>query len=531
MSDRTLRGSGTGKGVRLAVILCVLAMILPAMAFIPADASNADDDTIKVSTWDELKEAIEDGPEEMDIILTDNIIDDSDDDAIEIDDKRIININLNGFKIDRQRGYEDGDDGRLFEIYGEDTRVTISNGTLTGGHGDDGGCIYLDHVRLLRLQNVILTGNYSDGDGGAIYMKDESLLSFDGGKIFNNVCDGDGGAVYSEGDSFCAIDYSEVYENRAEDGSGGVLYSDDGAYEFYHCNVHDNYCSENGGAVYAKGVASKSLIADNLIDNSTFSRNHTEKDDDCNGGAVYIIKSYLIMYTSTFEDNYCGFDGGAIYAEDCSMDVYSPITFRNNNAPDSGGAMRLHGGDYYLGILTFEGNYANNCGGAIYINNDSIVSLWDITMTGNSARLDGGGLLVGADGDNKVDISSQIIIKDNTAKRDGDNVFLREDQVLKCGELNQNSRIGIELAEGKGKITKDFSKNNPDVDPAKIFFSDNSKYYIALDPDSGEAKTYKEGTGGDMSDDNTTTIWIAVGVIAAIAAIGAAAYFLVIRKP
>ena len=66
MSDRTLRGSGTGKGVRLAVILCVLAMILPAMAFIPADASNADDDTIKVSTWDELKEAIEDGPEEMD---------------------------------------------------------------------------------------------------------------------------------------------------------------------------------------------------------------------------------------------------------------------------------------------------------------------------------------------------------------------------------------------------------------------------------------------------------------------------------
>jgi predicted outer membrane repeat protein len=521
MSDKIFRGSA-GKGVRLAAILCALAMILPAMAFIQADTLDAYDRT-KVRTWDELKDLVEDGPEEVYIILMDDIIDKSNDDAIVIEDDRFVDIDLNGHKIDRKRGTEDGKDGRLFEISGA-SNVYISNGTLTGGHGDDGGCMYLDNVEV-HLSNIILTGNYSDGDGGAIYLTNEALVSIYGGKICNNVCDGDGGAIYAEDGSLCAIRESEVYGNRAEDGCGGVLYADESSYEFKKSNVHDNYCEESGGVVYAEGVSdSKYLVMDNAIDNCTMSGNHTKKDEDCNGGAVCMIESNLIMYTTTFENNYCGFDGGAFYAEDSDVIVYSPIIFRNNNAPDSGGAMRLHGGHYDMGILTFEGNYANNCGGALYINNDCDVIMWDITMTGNSARLDGGGLLVGGDDDNTVEIYGQIIIKDNTAHRDGNNVFLREDQVLKCGELSQDSRIGVELQEGKGKITKNFSKNNPDVDAARLFFSDNSKYYVALDPDSGEAGMYKEGTSGDMSDN--TNVWICVGIVVAIVALAAVALIL-----
>ena len=63
MYDDTLKKRGQRGGVRrssnlkLAVILCAFAMILSAVAIIPAGESDAEDE-IYVSTWDELKDEL-----------------------------------------------------------------------------------------------------------------------------------------------------------------------------------------------------------------------------------------------------------------------------------------------------------------------------------------------------------------------------------------------------------------------------------------------------------------------------------------
>ena len=513
--------------IKLIVALATLMMALSAVAFVPADMSDADGDFISVSTWDELKDAAEDGPDEVYIILKNDI--EVDDDAIEIGDERYVEINLAGFKIDGC-----GDE-RLFEISGDETTVVyIYDGTLTGGRGDDGGCIYIDTAKEVHLENVNLIGNYSDDDGGAIYVEDKTLLEITGGKIADNACDGDGGAIYAEDDCCVKLKDVEIYGNHADDGDGGVLYSEYSVFEIRGCNIHDNYCSEDGGVIYAEGVT-QYFIPYSIISGTIFSGNHTEDDDDSDGGAIRLYLTDLRMDSSTFDGNHCGCDGGAIYAEESELRINSSTTFKNNSVPESGGGLRLRCGLTVLTDTIFENNHADANGGAIYANNGARLWITNITMTGNNVLGNGGGLLMGADksdlsgSDNEYKFDGLVIIKDNTAKGNGSNVFIRSGQKIVCGEFEEGTAIGIELAKGTGKFTEKYSYWNEGIDPAKIFFSDNSKYYVALDPDSGEAKTYKESTGDDMSNDNT--VWIVAGVIAAVVLIGAAAYFFIIRKP
>ena len=509
---------------KLTVMLAALLMAISAVALVPADMSDADGDEIMVSTWGELKDAISSASVDAVIALANDITDESDSPAIQIKEK-FLYIDLKGHKIDRCGFKGDDDDRRLFDISGA-SKVYISNGTLTGGRAEDGGCVYIKGGSNIQLDDVIVTDNYSDGDGGAIYLK-YALVMMNGGKITDNSCDGDGGAIYLENEAWAVITGTEISGNHADDGDGGVLYSDHSDYGFVRCAFEDNYCDGDGGVVFAEGMTDETDLT--YFTDCSFSENYTKKDDDNDGGAIYLEESHLGIIRCTFEGNHCGFDGGAIYAENSTIDYLSDTVFRNNSAPDSGGAVRLYGGNCYLGDVVFEGNYANNCGGGLYMNNGANVVIKGIRMTGNSARLDGGGLLVGADGDNTVEIQGLIVINDNTANRDGNNVFLREGQVLKCSMFDGGSSIGIKLAKASKKFTENFGNNNPGVDPAKIFFSDDPDYYVALDPDSGEAKMFKEGTSGEMSND--INIWIIVGVIVAVVMIGAAVYFFVVRKP
>jgi len=195
----------------------------------------------------------------------------------------------------------------------------------------------------------------------------------------------------------------------------------------------------------------------------------------------------------------------------------------NNNAPDSGGSLALFDTKCELCITVHENNHANACGGGMYIEDDSDVTITNATFTGNNVLMDGGALLVGPDA--KVTIGGKIVIKDNKSERNGPNVFIRPDNKLTCNKLEDGSTIGVVLADGDAKFTERFGENNPGVDPAKIFFSDNSSYYVGND--NGDARMYKSGTGGDMSDN---TIWIIIGIIAAVIVIAAIIYVMKTRK-
>jgi predicted outer membrane repeat protein len=450
MYDDTLKKRGQGRGVRrssnlkLTVILCAFAMILSAVAIIPAGESDAD--AITVSTWDELKNAVKSG-DNVYIKLIGNIDVDPDEDDIEIEGSEgyypplTIHIDLNGFEIDRN--FWDKDDGeRLFDI--TYAAVYISNGRLAGGHAGDGGCIRLDKA-YLELNNVNVAKNYAEGDGGAIYAK-ESEIKVNGGQFAYNTCESDGGAIHLDV-SYLTMVGATLFANYAVD-DGGALYSNEGYYDIRDCDFSENYCDD---------------------------------------------------------------DGGAIFVEDM-MDDYSSTTIPS-----------------IINTKFTENIAEGGNGGAICVNGSSILDLVNVEFTGNLCDDNGGGLAVIHD-DNKVRIQGKIVFNNNHDDNLA-NVYLDEDQVLECGELDEGSSIGIVIDDGDGKFTKGFSTHNPNLDPAKIFHSDDSKYYVALDPDSGEAKLYKEGTGGDMSD-NSNVIWIVVGVVIAIIALAAVAFYVLkVRKP
>ena len=441
--------------VRLAAVLMALAMAMAALVIIPAGASDADGDVIEVSSWDQLKDAVKTG-DDVYIKLTGDISDKSDDDAIEIKGSEdsypplTVHIDLNGFEIDRNRGSEEGDDGRLFDI--TYALVYISNGTLTGGHGGDGGCIRLDSA-YLELNDVVIDRCYSDADGGAIYAED-SVVVVKGVKTENdhsakfafNKCESDGGAIHLQ-DSSLRMENVLLLENYAWD-DGGALCVSDSYFVATGCDFNGNYVDDDGGAIFVNGT---------VVDpEDPYERNVSTIDGNC-----------------TFIDN---------LAEN-----------------GDGGAICVNIGKFYMSDVEFSENFAGGDGGALFLLDED---------------------------DNEVIISGKILITGNDAYGDGDNVFLDEDQVLYCGTLDASSSIGVAMDDGDGKFTKNFGEKNPDLDPATIFHSDDSDYYVAID--DGEAKLFKSNTGGDMSDN---TVWIAIGsIVAIIVAAGALYYVLKVRK-
>jgi predicted outer membrane repeat protein len=506
--------------VKIAAVLTVFVMAFAALAFVPADKADA------VSSWSELKDAIESGGEN--VSLDGDIYDDSDDDAIEIKGEgRTVRIDMNGHKIDRQRGNPDAKDGRLFEV-SDGARLAISNGTLSGGHGDDGGCMVVKQRCLIELENVSITNCYSDDDGGAVWLQ-FSEIAVTGGSFTNNACNDNGGVFYGEEDAGIYIDGATFSDNFADD-DASVVYSNKSYYEIKASQFNNNHAEGNGGVIYAdkEGDVMIEEHGHSYITNSVFTGNHADK----NGGAIYFHKSYAYVYESTFDGNYCATYGGAIYAEESelwfnvgkSTGEFEPVVFKNNNAPDSGGSLALFDTKCELCITVHENNHANACGGAIYISDDSDVTITNATFTGNNVLMDGGAVLVGEEG-SKVTIAGKIVVKDNKAERNGPNVFIRSGNKLICNKLEDGSTIGVVLADGEDKFTERFGENNPGVDPAKIFFSDNSSYYVGND--NGDARMYKSGTGGDMSDN---TIWIIIGIIAAVIVIAAIIYVMKTRK-
>jgi len=507
--------------VKFLAVLTVLAMAFAALAFCPADTSDADN-YIRVYSWDDMKKTIESAPSGKTIIVDTDFTDHSGDDNIYIDGKELY-IDLDGHWIDRARGTPDGDDGRLFKISGN-SEVYIGNGTLKGGHGDDAGCILVKGGSQLHLQDLTICDNYSSDDGGAIWA-DDSTITIHNCNFTNNSCNDNGGAIYLEGNSAVHAEDS-TFSNNFSDDDGGALYSNECGYNIINCIISKNHAGGNGGAYYADGDNDQDWVS---FSKTSFSENHADK----NGGAIYNNKESIVISSCTFDGNYCATYGGAIYSEGGELDIeyrstdpgeVVPTVFKNNNAPDSGGSLALFGTKCEVKDTVHENNHANACGGAIYISDDSDVTITNATFTGNNVLMDGGAVLVGEEG-SKVTIAGKIVVKDNKSERNGPNVFIRSGNKLICNKLEDGSTIGVVLADGENKFTERFGENNPGVDPTKTFFSDDQNYYVGND--NGDARMYKSGTGGDMSDN---LIWIIVGVIAAILVVAVVVYVMKTRK-
>lgn len=353
---------------------------------------------------------------------------------------------------------------RVFSI-STGAEVVIRDLTIRHGNpgiSEDGGCIYVDggELELIRARVLVCEAKFGAGiynagrlvltdssvrlnnaglGGGGIYnagflsLKDSQVdgnvaRSFGGGIINdlgnnayltgssvddNKVGDGTtqnlfGGGIYNlgkidirgstiSGNSLDGINYSE-------DGFGGGIYSD-GEIDIQWTELQENSISgivdqgRGGGAIFFAGSAT--------ISNSTFTSNSVTSLNG-QGGGVAVVGGIVDISDVTLEGNSADFGGGLTLGFVSSVTV-SDSTFKENTATRSGGGLQVYlsqGEGVKFANVTLSGNQANDNGGGIFVHATGVLNLANATITGNTADANadgsghGGGIAVEISADN-----------------------------------------------------------------------------------------------------------------------------------
>ncbi len=131
-----------------------------------------------------------------------------------------------------------------------------------------------------------------------------------------------------------------------------------------------------------------------------------------NYGTLYVSNSELTHNTATGAG--VG-NGGAIRFNNGSSGEISFSNFISNTA-EFGGGLANSGGTVFISATLFADNFVNLGGGAIYNTTGSTLNLVNVTLSGNQALRDGGGMV--NDGTTNL---NNVTITNNTADADGNN--------------------------------------------------------------------------------------------------------------
>lgn len=253
-----------------------------------------------------------------------------------------IKLNLNKHKIE---GNVDVDlSGKKDEATSQDgetdagKKVEIVDGTITGGTDSGVKIIGAD----VKLENVNVTGNSSQGNGGGIYVEDGSVEII-GGSISGNSAAG-----------------------TNERGAQG------------------------GGGIYAKN-------SDVVLTDTTISGN-TVTGSGKDGGGVLVKNGSLTINDSTISDNTAPDQGGGIHVEWSELKI-TDSTVSGNKAANGAGIFMAdtdvpkNETEHTITKTTIENNTASNLGGGVYVGNNSDVTITDSTLEGNTAASQGGAIV------------------------------------------------------------------------------------------------------------------------------------------
>ena len=508
--------------IRVLAVVAIAFMAVSAFASIPAEQTDADGKTVTVNSWDEFKDAVDAAGNGDTIVLGSDIKADDHDDVV-IEDVSDLTIDLVGHVLDKGpggRGYEET--GQLKVCGG--AVVTFKNGTLRGGGVDNGGGIYIKEGSNVTLIDVNIDDPYASDEGGGIFIKD-SILTMKGGEVTSCDSENDGSFLRATDSSTVTLDGVKITENESGDGDG-VIAADGGTMlTITNCEISQCHSSGDGGAIDLDGAG------DVVMTGCTFLANRASGK----GGAICTEdgEGTLTIKGCTFTNNRSGWDfdwddGGAIFIDGgkvvIGLDGDKGCVFTGNYCYCNGGAVRVCSGDVEVKGAVFESNYTfedKGKGGAFYLKDCSVL-LEDCTITKNKGAEGVGGIYIGSDV--KIKMQGHMVVKDNEhgSDREGflgvSNVYIEGKNVIECGTFADGTEIGIELDKKDRVFTKGYSDANPGKDPASFFKAEDG-YYVALDPDSKEAKFYS-GSSGDISGDNN--VWVIVGVAAVIVAIIAA---------
>jgi predicted outer membrane repeat protein len=215
---------------------------------------------------------------------------------------KAITINGNGFTLDGNG------EARIFDISSD---VTLNNITFQNGcsANDRAGAINVYGANLI-LNDCILKDNYASESGGAIQCFDGEI-NIIRSTFMNNYAENlEGGVLHIDSDADVFIANS-IFINNTASYNGGVIHAGYSGVTAINSTFTNNRARNGGvGAIDAKGVN---------VNNCTFVNNSAQGI----AGAIAVCdEGNAIICNSYFENNHAEDDGGAIYLNTASSEIY-----------------------------------------------------------------------------------------------------------------------------------------------------------------------------------------------------------------
>lgn len=212
---------------------------------------------------------------------------------------KTVTIDLNGKTLDRGLTSRDFDHGGQVITVRKNGTLNLSNGTLTGGYGGNGGGLANENGTA-TLTNVNITGCKADQRGGGI--SNYGTLTMTGGSITGNTSndieasDVGGGAIYTSSGATTTLSGVTITGNEAK-GAGGGGVNNWGTQTIDGCTITGNTSKANGGGVWSGPRTTLQMQGKNTV---------TDNQSNGKTNNVYLREDVLITVTGSLEGSQIG---------------------------------------------------------------------------------------------------------------------------------------------------------------------------------------------------------------------------------
>ena len=192
-----------------------------------------------------------------------------------------------------------------------------------------------------------------------------------------------------------------------------------------------------------------------------------------NGGAI-LNEGSLTITDITISDNHAA-EGGALYNSPNATCTINGGIIKDNTVSGKGGGIANYGTMTFLAGL-ISGNTSADHGGGVYVANGATFAMkgGEVKENTSTTKLTSGICVEGT-----LQMEGNVTVNENIIA----NVTLLGFSLINVtGAIEETAKIGVSN-EVSGIITKGFAANNPDLDFAKVFFSDLESHTLSLDGD------------------------------------------------
>lgn len=353
-------------------------------------------------------------------------------------------------------------------ISGDETQVTVENGTVTGGRNPQNGGGFAIDSAVVQLEDLTITGNETVGGngngevgGGGIYAShaDVSMqnVTVSANSVTGNSSDG-GGILVRYGS--LTMNGCHVEGNTAPDCGGGMLLRHsvlNAAKSFF-----ENNTAKYGAGIYFGDTPNEAEEGcsgehNHLITDSTISGNKVLDPENGIGGGMYVgTTSNLTLRNSKLLNNDGASQGGAIVAYSAGTIELDDVSISENKAQSGAGIFALCTAVCNTDIRLLNGtaidtNTATGYGGGIYADalaNTLSVTAENSSVSGNTAA-GGAGIFTYKTGSAviNVDLQSGAVMHDNAATGMGGAIYAYNDANI---NIVKNSAVYNNTAKTAG---------------------------------------------------------------------------------